>query len=198
MELNLNLLPLFFKYAAISTGVLFYWRGTWILLDSYLFPGQPHWSAWASLLIGMVGMIAHNLYLIWQGESAIPMAIQEVDLDNKSITTTTAFPDDDIRCGAITSVVADGVCSDNVSVVKKYFVNTLKTYYFGFLVVNAWRGLWYCQDLYIVFPAMPMLSPWVSHICGIIILLSCAHFQSVFAPPYCHLPDEHIAKLTFR
>ena len=41
--------------------------------------------------------------------------------------------------------------------------NSIWTYVFGFIVVNAWRGLWLCQDLYIVFDELPTLSPWLSH-----------------------------------
>lgn len=180
--------------------VLFYWRGTWILLDSYLFPDQPHWSAWASLLIGMIGMILHNAYLIWLGnpvnsQTDTQNTVQEVELNSKTSNISLKLPageeDMDFRSQTTGTVQNDnGLRRAKLSFMKSYLINNLKTYYFGFIVVNAWRGLWYCQDLYIIFPDTPMLSPWVSHIGGIIMLMALAHFQSVLAPPYCHMPDE--------
>ena len=177
MDLSWKLIPLFFYYSAISTGVLFYWRGTWVLLDAYLLPGKPHWSAWASLLIGILGMVICNAYLIWENKNKaiVVNTVQAVNLENHSVES---------------SEINNNERSHNqISYAPKLFINHLCTYYFGFVVVNAWRGLWYLQDLYIVFPSKPLLSPWVSHICGVFALVVLLHFRSVLAPPYCHAKD---------
>jgi hypothetical protein len=194
-QFDVHSIPLFIKYSAISTGVLFYWRGTWILLDSYLFPDQPHWSAWASLLIGMLGMIVYMVYLIWVGrldDSPQAQRVQEIDMGNTCVITTSP-PDEETSSIAahVNEIIPDN--DKKCSFMKTYLFNNIKTYYFGFLVVNTWRGLWYCQDLYIVFPNTPILSPWVSHIGGIVMLMALSHFQSVLGPPHSHMPDEIIA-----
>lgn len=36
----------------IGVGVITFWRGLWVLLDIYLFPGNIELSAWLSLIIG--------------------------------------------------------------------------------------------------------------------------------------------------
>ena len=97
MKLSFKLFPVFLQCCAISTGVLFYWRGTWLLLDSYLFPNHPHWSAWASLLIGVFGMIIHQAYSIWSsvddGDKSTTV-VQEINLDN-------CLSDDQLWCALI-------------------------------------------------------------------------------------------------
>lgn len=165
-----------------------------MLMDVYLFPGQPHWSAWASLLIGLFGMIIYHasagLLQVTDGQSMANNrdldTVQEIDLESKSISMATS-PDDSSR-----PAPTHDANTNTISYIKTYVVNNLKTYYLGFVVVNAWRGLWFCQDLYVVFPDVPRLSPWVSHLGGILLLLALSHFQSVLGPPYSHLADESI------
>mmetsp|Transcript_17120 Transcript_17120/g.28603 ORF Transcript_17120/g.28603 Transcript_17120/m.28603 type:complete len:194 (+) Transcript_17120:155-736(+) len=188
MELIVDLIPYFIKFCIISAGVLFYWRGTWVLLDSYLFPNHPHWSAWASLIIGVLGMVIyHGILMLWrsnkQEESNKISAAQEINLDNGTMEAPLEEKEGSV-----------GVYVDKLSwgYVKAFIRNHLSTYYFGFVVVNAWRGLWYCQDLYIVFPDTPMLSPWSSHIVGIFALIGLGYFKSVLAPPFAHFTDEEI------
>jgi hypothetical protein len=91
----------------------------------------------------MLGMILQNAYLIWQGEPANPMAVPEVDLDNKSTTTTTSLFDEVVYCRTASPAAAaaadeDDARWDKVAFIKTYLMNNLKTYYFGFLVVNTW------------------------------------------------------------
>ena len=43
--------------AVIGPMTVFYWRGTWVLLDVYLFPDDQAASGWTCSLIGNVGLI---------------------------------------------------------------------------------------------------------------------------------------------
>ncbi|XP_041372496.1 uncharacterized protein LOC121385781 [Gigantopelta aegis] len=45
----------------IGPLVVFYWRGTWELLDVHLFPESPELSNWVSLIIGVVIAVASGL-----------------------------------------------------------------------------------------------------------------------------------------
>ena len=42
-------------YVIVSVGVVMYWRGTWVLMDVYLYPDDMKASGWISALIGYVG-----------------------------------------------------------------------------------------------------------------------------------------------
>lgn len=47
--------------AVITPAVVTYWRITWILMDIYLLPERPAWSAAASVTVGFLGMFAFTL-----------------------------------------------------------------------------------------------------------------------------------------
>lgn len=123
-------------------------------------------------------------------------SVQEVNLDTHSVTSS---PCEEAQYETVPTTATADVNNNNeaprcdlFAYIKLYLTNSIKTYYFGFVVVNAWRGLWFFQDLYIVFPDTPMLSPWISHIVGIFVLMVLSHFQSMLGPPYSYLPDKPI------
>jgi hypothetical protein len=196
IERTVCLIPMYIKFCVISIGVLFYWRGTWLLLDLYLFPDQPDWSAWASLVIGWVGISVHNLSLkLQQGDN---------NETNKNVNDVSLKYEIDLESNSIDRI-AEGTPTvmDDMSAAKKvqsityafiigFCTNSFKTYYFAFLVVNAWRGIWNCQDLYIVFESIPALSPWLSHLIGVTVLITVGYFQSVLGAPYCFDLDDKV------
>lgn len=44
----------------IGLAVISFWRGAWGLIDEYLFPDHYRLSLWASLILGIVILIATN------------------------------------------------------------------------------------------------------------------------------------------
>ena len=42
----------------IAFAVICFWRGTWGLLDLYLLPGNPLWSYWISVALGLFVLVA--------------------------------------------------------------------------------------------------------------------------------------------
>ncbi|CAH1280063.1 unnamed protein product [Diabrotica balteata] len=49
---SLFVLDCLFSIAVVGTLVVFVWRGVWLLVDIYLFPGDLVFSYWSSLVIG--------------------------------------------------------------------------------------------------------------------------------------------------
>ena len=48
----------------VSVGVLFFWRGTWELMDFYIYPNDPELSGWVCLLAGYgIHLLCHVLGL---------------------------------------------------------------------------------------------------------------------------------------
>jgi hypothetical protein len=64
-----------------------------------------------------------------------------------------------------------------------------ESYLLGFCVVNSWRGIWILQDVYLI-PSQRVLSSWVSHIIGTVMLFLLQHFKSVYAPPLVYFQDQ--------
>lgn len=60
----LEIIDSLFSSFVVAPLVVSYWRGTWNLTDTYLFPGKKIQSSVASLIIGIVG---HLVFTIWQG-----------------------------------------------------------------------------------------------------------------------------------
>ncbi|XP_067010130.2 uncharacterized protein fusl [Anabrus simplex] len=48
----LYVLDCVFSVTVVGSLVVFVWRGSWTLLDIYIYPNHHDWSAWASLAIG--------------------------------------------------------------------------------------------------------------------------------------------------
>jgi hypothetical protein len=45
----------------VSPAVVGYWRGTWMIMDHYVFPHQHIYSSWVSVAIGYLGHILFTL-----------------------------------------------------------------------------------------------------------------------------------------
>ncbi|XP_025833802.1 uncharacterized protein LOC108739863 [Agrilus planipennis] len=54
---SLYILDTVFSVYIVGTLVVFVWRGAWILIDLFLFPGNFTQSSWASLVIGYGGAV---------------------------------------------------------------------------------------------------------------------------------------------
>lgn len=67
-------------------------------------------------------------------------------------------------------------------------LSRVETYIVGFFVVNAWRGLWFFQDIWLI-PSNPTVSAWVSHVVGVVFLISLSKLKSVYAPPAVDMND---------
>jgi hypothetical protein len=142
-------------YLIVPTFTLFYWRGTWMLCEVYIFPNNATHMAWSSLAIGYGGL---GLFFIFQYYGLVGHIYDELILP---------FP-------------------------KKQFLlycSRVESYFVGFCVVNAWRGLWLLQDLYLI-PSDPTLSFWISHLLGVLVLIIFQHFKSVYAPPVVYFTDS--------
>jgi hypothetical protein len=141
-------------YLIVPTFTLFYWRGTWLLCEHYIFPNHLVRSGWGSLAIGYGGLA---LFFLCQYYGLVGHLYHEMVLP---------LP-------------------------KKQFLlycSRIESYFVGFFVVNAWRGLWLLQDIYLV-PSDPTLSFWISHVLGVVVLIICQHFKSVYAPPAVYFTD---------
>ena len=66
-ETSLYVLDCLFSVLIVGTLVVFVWRGAWTILDLYLYPHQPVWSAWASIVSTNTKSILSSLWiwLIW-------------------------------------------------------------------------------------------------------------------------------------
>ena len=158
----------FMLYATVPVFTLFYWRGTWQLCAHYLYSHDEEKSAWCSLLVGYGGM---SLFFAWQCLYQHTSLKQSFDIrsmfNEKGITPTLIF-----------------------------LLTRIESYLVGFFVVNAWRGLWLLQNLYLLTKS-PLLSSWVSHIIGTVVLVLLLHLKSVYAPPvlFCRDDEYGITKL---
>ena len=51
------------KTLLIASGVVFFWRGAWGLMDLYIHPNNPLISYLASLLVGLIILyLSHHLF----------------------------------------------------------------------------------------------------------------------------------------
>ena len=152
-------------FIIVPVFVLFYWRGTWILVDIYTKKISLEWSGWISMLIGYGGLI-----LFWLFETYVYKGIL-----GHSPTQNTTFE----------------VLQSSDTVTNKVFLllSRLRTYWLGFLVVNCWRGLWLLQDVHLL-PSNPLWSAWTSHSLGALVLVLFIHLNSILAPPVLYTHDD--------
>jgi hypothetical protein len=148
-----------FLYLLVPVFTLFYWRGTWILLDHYLFPSSAMLSGWTSLTIGYGGL---GLFFITQYYGITGHLYHEL------------FPSHDHQ---------------RTFQFLLLLLSRIESYIIGFFVVNSWRGIWVLQDVYLL-PSQPLLSPWLSHLIGTLMLFLLQHFKSVYAPPVVYFQDQ--------
>jgi hypothetical protein len=142
-------------FAIVPVLVLFYWRGVWVLLDTYAYPLDFEATAWCSFVLGYGGILL--MFLGNRCRDEYFAFLEMVGFGKESL-------------------IATGL-------------DRLHTFFAGFFVVNAWRFIWYWQDLYLL-PSDPLLSAWVSASVGAVCLLLLAHFKSVLAPPVLLLRDD--------
>ncbi|XP_049868396.1 uncharacterized protein LOC126368436 isoform X2 [Pectinophora gossypiella] len=57
-ETALYVLDCVFSVSVVGSLVVFVWRGSWALLDIFLFPGDPLKSCWSSLIVGYALVVA--------------------------------------------------------------------------------------------------------------------------------------------
>ena len=153
-------------FGPIGIGVVLYWRGLWLLLDTYLYPGDENfvYSAWSSFILGIIsGIVCHVISCTIQ---KLPNAIGSDGRGNNR------------RRKLITK-----------SSILYSILERLYSFLVGFGVVNYWRGVWYLWDAYIL-TSYPIVQSWVSLLVGCLILFGLRAFRSVFAPPMVFLPDD--------
>ena len=158
-------LPAVLSQLAVGTMVVFYWRGTWVLADVYLYPNDLETSAWASVAIGYGGMLVLAARQLCCGSSAARTAV-------------TPAADADLA-PAIGSTAAAGSAP----------LRMLHGYLVAFLVVNCWRGVWFLLDLHVLVDDKEA-SAWLTHAIGAVLLAAAGHFQSVIAPPAIKITDN--------
>lgn len=151
-------------YLTVPVLTLFYWRGTWLLCNHYFYSSDLETSAWCSILIGYGGSA---VFFCWQFFFHSSKLSSWFDVNSAS------------------SVV--GGKSATI-----WMLSRIETYLVGFLVVNAWRGIWLLQDVYLL-TGSPLLSAWTSHIVGCVCLIGLLHFKSVYAPPVIYCRDSDFA-----
>jgi hypothetical protein len=57
----LSVLDTVLSALVVSPAVIGYWRGTWMIMDRYVFPNQHTYSSWVSVAIGYLGHILFTL-----------------------------------------------------------------------------------------------------------------------------------------
>jgi hypothetical protein len=57
----LSVLDTLLSALAVSPAVVGYWRGTWMIMDHYVFPQQQVYSSWVSVAIGYLGHLLFTL-----------------------------------------------------------------------------------------------------------------------------------------
>ena len=67
-EVALHIADTFWSCFIVTPLTIFYWGGTWKLLDLYLFPDDGVLSAWVSLAIGTTGCLSAYLFLPMIGD----------------------------------------------------------------------------------------------------------------------------------
>lgn len=148
-------------FATVPVFVLFFWRGVWELMDTNLYKGDLKSSAWASLLIGYVGLV--------------PIVVRHLLITERYTLVPQSPTDEDTASWRVQHLIFQ-------------LRHRLLSIYISCCVVNSWRGLWLLQVLYLV-PSDPVLSAWISAISGATVLLLLNHFKSTQAPPSMILSD---------
>ena len=70
-------------YVIVSVGVVMYWRGTWVLMDVYLYPDDMKASGWISALIGYVGFaIIVMLQILSARDKSTPWFEENVQIES--------------------------------------------------------------------------------------------------------------------
>lgn len=159
----------FLLYVTVPVFTLFYWRGTWQLCTHYFYSGDEERSAWCSLLVGYGGMA---LFFLWQCIFHQSSLKQSCDINHM-------FNEKGFKLALL------------------FMLTRLESYVVGFFVVNAWRGLWLLQNIYLL-PDDAFVSSWLSHIIGTVALVLLLHLKSVYAPPviFCRDDEQSITKLS--
>ena len=150
-------------YVTVPVFTLFYWRGTWQICDHYFFSDDLEASAWCSLLVGYCGF---GIFYVWQ------YLWVNSEYRRMPMFDLTRTPD-----------------TKDVQYIIVATLTRIETYIIGFLTVNCWRGIWLLQDVYLLTTNL-VLSSWVSHIIGTIMLVFLLHLKSVYAPPVVYMRDK--------
>jgi hypothetical protein len=163
------------RFALMPILALFYWRGTWVLCDEYLYKNDMKKTCFASLIIGYGGLVV-SLFLQVYSEELLRR------LSNNRAKKLHPFLE-----------------------MLVFGIDRLHIYIVGFEVVNCWRGLWFLQDIYIlphskahsawISHAIGVISLMILSVSPYIIFIplissSRCNFQSVLAPPVLLLSDN--------
>lgn len=125
--------------------VVFYWRGAWEVLDTYLYPDDKLMSAIVSYVIACI------LQLIVCIAQPFLNALYAYRPPDSRLTLTKQSP-----FSVLLSVT-----------VRRWFLETVMYLLVNFVSVSHWRGIWMLLDLY-VFPDQPDLSAGLTHVVGIV------------------------------
>ncbi|GAV00295.1 hypothetical protein RvY_11165 [Ramazzottius varieornatus] len=130
----------------LSPLVVIYWRGSFQLLDIYIYPSDLFVSAWISVVVGICGTVLVNV-----SQNLLHTKVDKIPT----------------KCLQI-------------------FCKRLYTYFYGWIIVVHWRGIWRLWDAY---TGTSYASGCISFAAGCAILLLLKCFRNVVAPPLVTVSD---------
>jgi Fuseless len=122
--------------------IVFYWRGSWEVLDHLLFPNDQASSAVASLVIGYA---LHSILCLLQPFFNVLYRKASADLQGN-----------DVDVGS----------SCRGSAVLRWFLEVVFFFISNLICVVHWRGIWLLLDLYVL-PGLPNASAGLTHAVGV-------------------------------
>lgn len=150
----------------LSVIVLAYWRGVWDLTDQKLFPKNIVASTWTSFAIGLGGFVLYA-------------AFTQVCF-GKCVSSS-----NDERIGGFVDVAESRSRFDRLVTIIAYL---LHFHLVSLFAIQAWRGLWYVQQLYIL-PDDPQMSSLISIAFGVVCSTIFSVVSSIHAAPYTSTDD---------
>eukprot|EP00041_Stephanoeca_diplocostata_P018425 m.385698 g.385698 ORF g.385698 m.385698 type:complete len:324 (-) comp21011_c0_seq1:445-1416(-) len=182
-------------HSLVSIFVVFYWRGTWVMMDVYLYPNDDtvERSAWCSVAIGYGGFLLLAFPDFLRAYLSSNATQEIVDESISNIVVASLHPstmENNHEPHLITPARSGGTNSLCVRGIQSFILQSIYTYLLGFIAVNAWRGIWLLLDLHFL-PDDLKASAWGCHAISVAVLLACSHLQSVFAPPVVVLSDSN-------
>jgi hypothetical protein len=177
--------------------VVFYWRGTWLLID---FCSNWETTIVFSLLVGFC-LLPLRRAALSDYELIFALPVQDattppVDTSNLEITLEGGLNADPLVEDPLKADPASGVEADkpqlpspepvtqeraagHTGIMESLYL-WLVTYVSAFTVVNAWRGIWYALDECLGTTLLPAVA---SHIVATLLLLMGGRLGAAHAPP---------------
>lgn len=162
----------FVSIIIIGSCVVGFWRGTWILLDIYIYPDDLEKSSWMCFGISII------IYLF---SLTLGYYISTIKVENKNNLSFDIQSDPQEK----EKTQLPWIFSSSFYPIFE----RAHTLFLGFASVCFWRSIWYFCDIYILSNSVEE-SCWITSAGGVLILSIFSSLRAIWAPPSCFMYDD--------